>query len=49
VFAFGLYLEIARALLDRRVHRSELVPEMRVRRRRRRGIERSLAEWNECC
>ncbi len=54
--AFVLYLEIARALLERRDHRSELVPEMRVRRHvarelrgRGRGIDRPPAEWNECC
>jgi hypothetical protein len=34
VVALALYAEIARALRDRRDHRSELVPEMRARVRR---------------
>ncbi len=46
--ALVLHVEIARALLDRRGHRSELVPEMRVHRRRR-GIDPPPARWNGCC
>ncbi len=34
IVALALYVEIARALLDRRSARAELVPEMRARRRR---------------
>jgi hypothetical protein len=29
--ALGIFVKIARALLDRRSHRSELIPEMRAR------------------